>query len=432
MSADPRIERVLPGILADLGAGAAPDYADLLLARTARTRQRPAWVFPERWLPMDLAVRRVRILTPPRRLLAVTVLLLIAAIVAVLIVAGGPKTRLPAPFGLAGNGLIVFADLRGQLQLGDPVTMTSRVIVATGRNSRPVFSPDGTRLAFLQERGDGHDVVISRFDGTAPVVLTTEPLGQVTYFEWLPDSNHVIAVTATSGQVVYDVTRPGTPPAALPYPVPADDHNNVMGWIHRPPDGAEVAMIRSEGPDIVIVIAGRDGQNQRTIVDPTKLDYGDIMRSPAWSPDGSKLLFAAGTAGEADYRAYVVNADGTDLHLLTRDTRAVDEEVVGVWSPDGSSVVLQRWYMDGLGSDPRPLTVVDVASGSFREVGPRNVNGYTSYGWSPDGSRIIEVPGGDSRVVILVDPITGTSTQMDWYVASSASWQRVTPAAPGG
>ena len=51
MSGDPRIERRLPGILADLGAGAPPDYTDTILARTAATRQRPGWVFPGRWVP---------------------------------------------------------------------------------------------------------------------------------------------------------------------------------------------------------------------------------------------------------------------------------------------------------------------------------------------------------------------------------------------
>jgi hypothetical protein len=47
MTAESRLERNLPGILDDLSAGPAPDYFDDVFARTARTRQRPGWTFPE-------------------------------------------------------------------------------------------------------------------------------------------------------------------------------------------------------------------------------------------------------------------------------------------------------------------------------------------------------------------------------------------------
>ena len=41
MNDDTRIERQLPQILADLGAGSRPDYTETILARTAAARQRP-------------------------------------------------------------------------------------------------------------------------------------------------------------------------------------------------------------------------------------------------------------------------------------------------------------------------------------------------------------------------------------------------------
>ena len=59
MNDDTRIERQLPQILADLGAGSSPDYANTILARTAAARQRPGWVFPERWLPMSALTQRM-------------------------------------------------------------------------------------------------------------------------------------------------------------------------------------------------------------------------------------------------------------------------------------------------------------------------------------------------------------------------------------
>ena len=57
MNADGRLERNLPDILADLAVGPSPDYLNDVLATTARRRQRPAWTFLERWLPMTALTR---------------------------------------------------------------------------------------------------------------------------------------------------------------------------------------------------------------------------------------------------------------------------------------------------------------------------------------------------------------------------------------
>ena len=42
------------------GVGPYPDYIDDVLATTAQRRQRPAWTFPERWLPMDITTHASR------------------------------------------------------------------------------------------------------------------------------------------------------------------------------------------------------------------------------------------------------------------------------------------------------------------------------------------------------------------------------------
>ena len=47
----------------DLAMGPYPDYIDDVLATTAQRRQRPAWTFPERWLPM-VDVARQPVLAP--------------------------------------------------------------------------------------------------------------------------------------------------------------------------------------------------------------------------------------------------------------------------------------------------------------------------------------------------------------------------------
>ncbi|HEX2111694.1 MAG TPA: DPP IV N-terminal domain-containing protein [Gaiellaceae bacterium] len=99
--------------------------------------------------------------------------------------------------------------------------------------------------------------------------------------------------------------------------------------------------------------------------------------SPAWSPDGRRIVFRSTRDGNDEI--YVMRADGTNQHRLTRNP---DEDRSPAWSPDGSRIVwasvrdfnLDLWSMDADGSNERRLT----------EGGG---NEYPS--WSPDGRRIV-------------------------------------------
>ena len=64
-------------------------------------------------------------------------------------------------------------------------------------------------------------------------------------------------------------------------------------------------------------------------------------QAPAWSPDGSRIVFAS-TRGESTYsEIYVVNADGRDLQRLTTTP---EEDLDPAWSPDGQTHIRKRVY----------------------------------------------------------------------------------------
>src|SRR5262249_59391411 len=113
-----RFERQLPDVLTDLSMPSVPDYFDDLLSRTARTPQRPGWTFPQRWLAMDFALQRpVGSRQIPWRTLGV--ILVVAVLVAIAIVTVGSRHRtLPAPFGPASNGSIIYGR-DGDIYLAD-------------------------------------------------------------------------------------------------------------------------------------------------------------------------------------------------------------------------------------------------------------------------------------------------------------------------
>ncbi len=58
MTPDDRLPRRLSAGLNDLAGAGTPDYRNDILRQVARTRQRPAWTFPERWIPVTLIAHR--------------------------------------------------------------------------------------------------------------------------------------------------------------------------------------------------------------------------------------------------------------------------------------------------------------------------------------------------------------------------------------
>jgi hypothetical protein len=181
MSGERPTERVLPAILTDLGAGPTSDYSDLL-ARTARSRQRPGWTFPERWLPMDITLRPVPAFAGPRRTLVLLVLLIVAVIAAAALYVGA-QPHLPAPFGLARNGAIVFADKAGNIYVQDSIESPRRKVMDGATGGWPSFSPDGTKLVSLQQAGnDRWDLVVADADGAHRHAITDPSLAELPWW----------------------------------------------------------------------------------------------------------------------------------------------------------------------------------------------------------------------------------------------------------
>ena len=145
MTSPRRFEQDLPALLADLYLAGTPDYRDDLVQQVARVRQRPAWTFPERWLPMDLVDQGECLAHRASHGGIVGVL----ALLAILLVGDARRvyrlaaSRLPAPFGLAGNGSIAFST-DGDIYTADPVTGEVRRDRHRSRDGRRVPSSPAT------------------------------------------------------------------------------------------------------------------------------------------------------------------------------------------------------------------------------------------------------------------------------------------------
>ena len=159
------------------------------------------------------------------------------------------------------------------------------------------------------------------------------------------------------------------------------------------PDGTKIAFIRSptEGGGFQargarIYIMSSDGTGATNVsedIDASPLRLPPPLRlvAPAWSPDGGRLAFVAGS------RVYTVGADGSDFHKIAGTTTAPS------WSPTREELAFgrsrERWSTiytvkpDGTGLQERWRGLTHDYSQPISQVS-----------WSPDGSEFLFVAGG--------------------------------------
>lgn len=430
MTGDRRIERALPTILGDLGAGPMPDYTDLLLARTARSRQRPAWVFPERWLPMDIATRPVRGTAVPWRLIGALLIAMLLAAAAVALYIGS-RAPVPKPFGVAGNGALaysVFGDIYTQV---GPKGTPKIIVTGPEIDKWPVFSPDGTRLAFVRNVAGVLSFAVARSDGTDVRTVSSTPLGDGPWWwGWTPDSRSIAAVLNGSGDsrlLIFDTTT-SAPPREI------ETGLTVDAPAFRPPNGDEILFRGDDGSKVGLYVMKADGSGLRAIVGPRALENDDgsqgDYRNPAWSPDGSQIVYQERSLDDGFLRIHVAKADGSGAHAVGFTTGDTWNDL-GVWSPDGTRIAFERG-----GESSQGYAVVRLADGAVTTIQASPTCCGTSLSWSPDGTTILAVPWLGEHAMLL-DPAGGPVTALPFGAegegstgigaGAAAHWQRLAP-----
>ena len=441
MTTERRLERDLPRILGDLAMGPYPDYIDDVLATTAQRRQRPAWTSLERWLPM-VDIARQPVLAPriPWRSISFAILL-IALLLAGAAVFIGSQPRLPAPFGVARNGLIAY-EAGGDIYTADPETGVATPIVAGPEiDQAPRFSRDGTHIVFERKLGDPTgpgQLYVARSDGSEltrvtpePITLTKSLLGEPwQQYDFSPDGRSLLFASTAGGRAdLWIAQSDGSGVRRL------DVGMAVYEPSFRPPDGAEILFV---GPDVeglrgsgifAVDVASGD---VRTIIPPLG-GYFDLAGA-VWSPDGSQIAYQRwGGPGADGISAHtrVVAADGTGDRALPAPPDAV-WDASPQWSNDGERLFIVRGYTSDF-TVVRPVVIPADGSGTGIEIPyPGRINGEccADWEWSPDDSWILVQPTDASGIPmqqVIVDPQMGTARPAPWTSTSDPTVQRLAP-----
>ena len=260
-----------------------------------------------------------------------------------LVVAMVAAAVLAAPAGAAFpglNGKIAFERGFGPSIYTMEPDGSLQTLVRSGADN-PVWSPDGSRIAFFDGTGNSDIMVMDPDGGNATVVCScvddfygTGTIGS--FLTWSPDGTKFAFDDGPSPSTrqIHRVNGDGTGETQLT----SVGTNRGPAWS---PDGTKIAFTSDRFPAGVWVM-NADGTGQ------VGLGTGGYFGArPAWSPDGTRIAFERGRV------IVVMNADGTDQTEVTVNTTGFDSEPE--WSPDGQSIV----YHDDDAVGPEGLAIIN-------------------------------------------------------------------------
>jgi Tol biopolymer transport system component len=170
----------------------------------------------------------------------------------------------------------------------------------------PVWSPDGTQIAFHSNRNGNLDIFILDPETYEVTQVTTSEEADG-YAAWSPDGTRLVyQCTINEGReiCIIDVTGENL--------VQLTENDRFDGLPDWSPDGTRIvfASTRDEEKEELYIMQGDGSEVRRLTERPNSIDT-----DPKWSPDGEFILFESDEGG--DFEVCLIRVDGTGLECLT-------------------------------------------------------------------------------------------------------------------
>lgn len=224
-----------------------------------------------------------------------------------------------------------------------------------GDDYAPVFSPDGSQIAytaFVKHVGVGVWIMDANGQHQRQITPRTMRAFNPT---WNPDGTRIAFHANSPGlDNIWSIGADGKDLKLLTNTLRA--HDVYPTWS---PTGEKIAFVSTRTEEVEVWTMNPDGTNQEMI---TTGGFGDYV--PSWSPDGKKIAFASTRAKRED----IMERNGGTLPNYVRQVFAIAEELE---EPNG----------DG------DIFVIDVASREMTQITSDSAHEWHP-AWSPDGRWI--------------------------------------------
>lgn len=235
-----------------------------------------------------------------------------------------------------------------------------------------------TKVVFKRDLGRAGEIYVSDYDGYNPVAVTAD--------------NAIVANPTWSGnrKTLYYMSHRNVYADIYAHDLTTGDRrvfanypgSNMSPTVTR--DGSKVAFISSKTGSPDLYVADANGSNLRQLT-KTK----DAESSPAWSPDGQRVCYAA---DEAKALYIIGAAGGTPRRLRTEGAGRPTEPD---WSPDGKTIIFTSQVAAGFSLWTVP------ADGS---AAPTQLVAGEDPSWAPNSRTVVFVRRvGGKRVLSLLD-----------------------------
>jgi Tol biopolymer transport system component/DNA-binding winged helix-turn-helix (wHTH) protein len=300
------------------------------------------------------------------------------------VAAHGPRERMRWVLGLV-VGVAIVAGTTLLLGRGAASRTKARTLTpfssAAGENMHPVWSPDGTGVAFAVKPNetDPPQVYVRYLDSSSAMQLTH-------------DQNGGAPIAWITGRIVFESSRAPaglwtiSPASGEAEPLLAIGNPTARYLAHVSGDGLVVAYYDADKNGAYGVMISSPAGSPAKPYSPAPFTTQTLLGVPQvkFSPDGKQivLLRNAGGGQEAWLMPYPANASNPPRRILRNLQGDLGETVS--WMPDNRRIVLGMTS----GSEPSQLHMVDTVSGEYSALSTGTARQELP-AVSPDGKKLV-------------------------------------------